>query len=93
MANPRKSEHICKAWVNGYVVEEETKYRVVFKRFASNFRVLKYHLQFKNWFTGNDSKYDYTRMYHTRKELEDANLGWVFSCEGIEIEEVDDGND
>lgn len=25
----------------------------------------------------------------TRKQLEDANFGWVFSCEGIEIKEVE----
>ena len=25
----------------------------------------------------------------TRKELEEAGFGWVFSCEGIEIEEVE----
>lgn len=73
----------------GYEVEKEKRYRVDFKRFASNFRVLKYHLQLKNWFTGNDSKYDHTRMYHTRKELEDADFAWVFDCEGIEIEEVE----
>lgn len=73
----------------GYEVEKEKRYRVYFKRFASNFRVLKYHLQLKNWFTGNDSKYDHTRMYHTRKELEDADFAWVFDCEGIEIEEVE----
>lgn len=73
----------------GYEVEKETRYQVTFKDFASNFRVLKYHLQFKNWFTGNDSKYDHTRMYHTRKELEEANFGWVFDCDGIEIEEVE----
>lgn len=83
----------AKAWVNGYEVEKEKRYRVDFKKFASNFRVLKYHLQFKNWFTGNDSKYDHARMYHTRKELESNGFGWVFDCEGIEIEEVDDGND
>ena len=82
----------AKAWVNGYEVEKEKRYRVDFKKFASNFRVLKYHLQFKNWFTGNDSKYDHARMYHTRKELESNGFGWVFDCEGIEIEEVDDGN-
>lgn len=73
----------------GYEVEEEKRYRVNFKGFASNFRVLKYHLQFKNWFTGNDSKYDHARMYHTRKELEDANFGWVFSCPGVEVKEVE----
>lgn len=79
----------AEAWVNGYEVEKETRYRVVFKKFASNFRVLKYHLQFKNWFTGNDSKFDHTRMYHTRNELESNGFGWVFDCEGIEIEEVE----
>lgn len=79
----------AQAWFNGYEVEKEKRYRVDFKGFASNFRVLKYHLQFKKWFTGNDSKYDYTRMYHTRKELESNGFGWVFSCEGIEVEEVE----
>ena len=29
------------------------------------------------------------RSAHTRKELEEAGFGWVFSCEGIEIEEVE----
>ncbi|VNL99916.1 Uncharacterised protein [Streptococcus pneumoniae] len=24
---------------------------------------------------------------HTRKELENAKIGWVFDCEGIDIEE------
>lgn len=26
---------------------------------------------------------------HTRKELEEADFGWVFDCPGIEIEEVE----
>lgn len=29
------------------------------------------------------------RTYFTRKELEEAGFGWVFDCEGIEIEEVE----
>lgn len=32
--------------------------------------------------------YQGVRFKHTRKELEEANFGWVFDCEGIEIEEV-----
>ena len=28
------------------------------------------------------------RTYFTRKDLEEAGFGWVFDCEGIEIEEV-----
>lgn len=73
----------------GYEVEKEKRYTVNFKGFASNFCILKYHLQLKNWFTGNDSKYDHTRMYHTHKEIEDAGFGWVFDCPGVEVEEVE----
>ena len=32
--------------------------------------------------------YQGVRFKHTRKQLEEANFGWVFDCEGIEIEEV-----
>ena len=33
------------------------------------------------------------RTKFTRKELEDAGFGWVFDCPGVEVKEVDDGND
>lgn len=92
-ANEENIKKLHLAFVRGYEVEKEKRYRVDFKGFASNFRVLKHHLQFKNWFTGNDSKYDHARMYHTRKELESNGFGWVFDCEGTEVKEVDDGND
>lgn len=26
---------------------------------------------------------------YTRKELEDAGFGWVFDCEGVEVQEVE----
>lgn len=29
------------------------------------------------------------RSKFTRKELEQANFGWVFDCEGVEVEEVE----
>ena len=29
------------------------------------------------------------RTKFTRKELEDAGFGWVFSCEGVEVKEVE----
>lgn len=76
----------AKAWVNGYKVEKETKYRVILKgnskspdylvdTVSSGFRF------YNNLYTQNRE--------HTRKELEEANFGWVFDCEGIEIEEVE----
>ena len=41
---------------------------------------------------GND-RLDFENVYgdierFTRKQLEEANFGWVFDCEGIEVEEV-----
>lgn len=30
------------------------------------------------------------RTEHTKKQLEEAGFGWVFDCEGIELEEVQD---
>ena len=27
--------------------------------------------------------------HHTHKELEEADFGWVFDCEGVEVQEVE----
>lgn len=75
----------AKAWVNGYKVEKETKYRVILK---GNSKSPDYLVD-----TVSDGFRFYNNLYtqnreHTRKELEEANFGWVFDCEGIEIEEV-----
>lgn len=76
----------AKAWVNGYEVEKETKYTVKIK---ANKESPDYLVD-----TGSNGFRFYNKVYtqnrkHTRKELEEAGFGWVFSCEGIEIEEVE----
>ena len=64
----------------GYEVEEEKRYFVKIKAtkhcFArdGNGRIF-FSLAYKGCFT--------------KKELEEAAFGWVFDCEGIEIEEVE----
>jgi hypothetical protein len=69
----------------GYEVEEEKRYRVKLK---SNSEEIDYLVDTKaNGFRFYSTIY-MQRREHTRKELEDANFGWVFDCEGIEIEEV-----
>ena len=30
------------------------------------------------------------RTEHTKKQLEEANFGWVFNCPGIDVEEVEE---
>lgn len=89
----RKNENAIKIIVNmhqfGYEVEKETRYTVEFKGIDDNYKFLNYGTSFKDW-TFDDSKgAKGVRVAHTRKELEDANFGWVFDCEGVEVEEVE----
>lgn len=78
----------ARAWLDGYDVEEEKRYLVKFKGFNSSYIILKHRHYGNTWFLGGEQEYEFYRLHHTRKQLEEAGFGWVFSCEGIEIEEV-----
>lgn len=72
-------EIFARAWLDGYEVEEEKRYFVkvkATKHYISKDGIGKifFSLAYKESFT--------------KKELEDADLDWVFDCPGIEIEEV-----
>lgn len=67
----------------GYEVRNEVTYAVRIKVTNQYLCNDEGHLHFSPGF----------RTDFTKKDLEKFNLGWVFDCEGIEIEEVDDGND
>lgn len=82
-------ETFARAWLDGYEVEKEKRYLVKFKGLGHEFRVLKYNIFYKDWFTGSVREDSSFRIHHTRKQLEEAGFGWVFDCEGIEIEEVE----
>ena len=72
----------------GYEVEKEKRYLVKMKDITISTRYLKYNTQPANWFlSGHEEAFPY-RTKHTRKELEDANFGWVFGCPEIEVEEA-----
>lgn len=74
----------------GYEVEKETKYRVKLKGVDENNRYLNRSIERTMEFLFSIKKEN--KKYQTkftRKELEQANFGWVFDCEGIEIEEVE----
>lgn len=71
----------------GYEVEKEKKYRVKLK---NNSEYVDYLVD-----TGSTGFRFFNNIYtknreHTRKELEEANFGWVFDCEGVEVEEVEE---
>lgn len=76
-------EKFCLAWIFGYEVEKEPKYIVKLKNGQP---LVKAPLGGKFYFNQNITAGNYKA---TRKELEEADFGWVFDCEGIEIEEVE----
>ena len=76
------SELFALAWIFGYEVEEEKRYTVVTK---ATKQPLYYNAMDKKLFFsmgGLATKF-------TRKQLEEADFGWVFDCEGVEVQEVE----
>lgn len=79
----------ARAWLDGYEVKEEKRYYVRFKWIESAYSYLTFIKHLHAW-TLADIKLDKKfRSEHTRKELEEANFGWVFDCPGIEVDEVE----
>ena len=83
-------ETFALAWLFGYVVENEKKYLVKMKGVTSQTRTLKRNIDVEMWYFGNPTNYEDVNAHHTKEELEEANFGWVFSCEGVEVEEVEE---
>ena len=73
----------------GYEVEEEKKYYVRFKWIEDSYSYLTLIKHLHAWTLKNITLDKKFRTTHTRKQLEEANFGWVFDCPGIEIEEVE----
>ena len=72
----------------GYEVEKEKRYTIRFKNIRKETRYLKYDRVVEIWYFGVEQCSKETKISHTRKELEGAGFGWVFDCEGVEVEEV-----
>ena len=73
----------ARAWLDGYEIEEENQYVVTLKNRQPLVKSQSGSiLYFSQDITAGNYKV-------TRKELEEAGFGWVFDCEGIEIEEVE----
>lgn len=78
----------------GYEVEEEKRYTVKVKGIAEAYNCLNYNTVQKMYSISTTTELGGVYIIKfTRKELEDAGFGWVFDCPGVEVKEVDDGND
>ena len=76
----KKQELFARAWLDGYEVERE-------KRYLVKIRATKHYIA-----KDGTGKIFFSLAYKesfTKKELEEANFGWVFDCPGIEIEELE----
>lgn len=73
----------------GYEVEKEKRYTVRLKGVDGYATHLNENLDNKGWFFASSNEIKGYRTKHTRKELESNGFGWVFSCEGIEVKEVE----
>ena len=78
-------EKFCLAWILGYEVEKEKRYIVTLK---SSGQKLYYHTEDEDYIF---SSYDgvFYSEYHTKTDLEENGMSWVFDCPGIEVEEVE----
>lgn len=74
----------------GYEVEKEKWYLVKMKGLSECYNYLNYDSIDDEWYFTDAENGSAVGTHHTRKELEDAGFGWVFDCEGIEIEEVEE---
>ena len=83
----KRQELFARAWLDGYEVEKEKRYRVKFIQTGQH--IAKNIYPSGEYFVIKTSNINSTDSF-TRKELEEAGFGWVFDCEGIEIEEVKD---
>ena len=83
-------ETFARAWLDGYEVEKEKRYLVKIIGITDYNSYLNYRKAEKAWTIESKMEIDAIRTNHTRKELEEAGFGWVFDCEGIEIEEVEE---
>ena len=74
----------------GYEVEKGPRYTVEIKGIGGYSKYLNRDTKTQKWLFASKTELERFRAHHTRKELEDADFGWVFDCEGVEVKEVTD---
>lgn len=81
-------ENFARAWLDGYEVKEEKRYLVKVKGVYLNNGLIFEKIN-KKWFLSSIYETDHQRGHHTKRELEEAGFGWVFDCDGMEVQEVE----
>ena len=84
----RNQDIFARAWVDGYEVEKEKRYRVSMPKTRNR----KDHAQLLCEANGKVfwcGEWYRLRTKFTRKELEEAGFEWVFDFPGVEVKEVE----
>ena len=83
-------KRLIKAILDGYEVEKEKRYLVKMKGLNEDNSYLNYDSVDDEWYFTDAENGPAVGTHHTRKQLEEAGFGWVFDCEGIKVEEVEE---
>lgn len=89
-ANNKPLQTLANMHQFGYEVEKEKRYLVKVKGVNDYDCYLNKGLLSKEYFWESKAEIGGCRTKHTRKQLEDDDFGWVFDCEGMEVEEVEE---
>lgn len=76
-------ETFARAWILDYEVEKEKRYLVKMAKTEQYLHHVNGHFSFVTYVRPEEEP----RLVFSRKELEEANFGWVFDCPGIEVYE------
>ena len=82
-------ETLVKMKLFGYTVKKEKKYSIKLKNVQKGSEAFKFDKDIEKWYFGFSQESSSTRLYHTKGELVNAGFGWMFSCPGVEVEEVE----
>lgn len=82
-------ETFALAWIFGYEIEEEKRYRVKVKGICGNHETLNREKHSNKWLFSDREENSLYGTHHTRKELEDAGFGEVFNSPLFEVLEVE----
>lgn len=82
-------KRLIKAILDGYDVKKEKRYRVSVKNVRTRQGTLNRSKNSGVFIFSNPEENNLYGTKFTRTELEQAGFGWVFSCPGVEVEEVE----
>lgn len=84
-----KDEAVQKLTKVARIIKREPRYTVRVKGIGGYCKYLNRDTNTQRWLFASKTELERFRAHHTRKELEDADFGWVFDCPGVEVKEVE----